>query len=136
MRALRFASRGQQAAGGCAEGRAGRMINEDDYLPKRGYTTRGKIEAAKTAAPAFTRPVRNWKKQWAPAGHLSVFKWTREGDPPAGASAAAASTVVAGVRADDKSGARRRSDRSRPASRGGEEHPSTRKRARAEPADV
>ena len=54
-------------------------IGPEDYedlgFPKRGYTTRGKLEQQRTAAPIFTGRVRRWEKKWVKQGHLTVMKW-------------------------------------------------------------
>ena len=58
------------------------IVGEDDALPplkggKRGYTTRGKVEQERSAAPAFTGKVRKWEQRWVKQGHLTVFKYVR-----------------------------------------------------------
>ena len=51
---------------------------------RRGYTTRGKVEQARTAAPVFTGRVRRWTKQVGQVGHLQLLKWERGPSDPAG----------------------------------------------------
>ena len=50
---------------------------EESIFPKRGYTTRGKIEQQRNAQPVFTGLVRRWEKMWVTRGHMTVLKWER-----------------------------------------------------------
>lgn len=56
--------------------RVGDYELEDGPKP-RGYTTRGKVEQQRTAAPVFTGLVRKWEKRPVQQGHLTVIKWER-----------------------------------------------------------
>ena len=61
----------------------------DGALPKRGYTTRGKLEQQRTAAPVFTGLVRRWERRWVKQGHLTVLKWDRAREATADGGSAA-----------------------------------------------
>jgi hypothetical protein len=50
---------------------------EDSMFPKRGYTTRGKLEQQRNSQPVFTGLVRRWEKKWVTQGHMTVLKWER-----------------------------------------------------------
>ena len=49
----------------------------EDGPKKRGYTTRGKVEQERTAAPKLIRRVRHWEKRWVKHGKMTVMRWQR-----------------------------------------------------------
>lgn len=105
-------SRRSSAAAAAAEpsSRGGGIISAEDYedalRPKRGYTTRGQVEAAAKAAPIFTGLVRRWEKKWVKQGHMTVLKWERikTDGPENGRGAEATSEAVASARKRQKAG--------------------------------
>ena len=72
---------------------------EDNQLQKRGYTTRAKEEARRTAVK-FTGLVRRWEKRWVMQGHLRVLRWVRVQDPLGARAAARAASEGADRPAD------------------------------------
>jgi hypothetical protein len=71
------------------------IVGDDDGPKQRGYTTRGKVEQQRTAAPVFTGRVRRWEKRWAMQGHLRVLKWERTAEDSGGPSSTAAAQLEA-----------------------------------------
>lgn len=55
----------------------------EDGPKKRGYTTRGKVEQERAAAPKLIRRVRHWEKRWVKRGKLNVMRWERIEDAAA-----------------------------------------------------
>ena len=50
---------------------------EADGPKKRGYTTRGKVEQERAAAPKLIGKVRSWQKRYVKQGKLTVMRWQR-----------------------------------------------------------